>query len=132
MRTVDVAGFKKMNITEGEFANKFEFTVDKLIDSDFTYMVDRFQENLEIRIQIPLETFSDFEVCERCSDVVPVKELKSVQISADSKTGKVCDGCRWELTEDYYVCDMCYVPTHIDDFTDADYCQSCTDYINKD
>lgn len=132
MRTVDVAGFTKSNMTEGEFAHKVEKFLEETLGSQFTHISDNFEQNLEFRILIPLETFSDFEVCEKCSDVVPVKELKSVQVSADSKTGKVCDGCRWELTEDYYVCDMCYVPTHIDDFTDADYCQSCTAYINKD
>ena len=131
MRTVDVAGFKKMNITEGEFANKFEFTVDKLIDSNFTYMVDRFQENLEIRIMIPLETFSDFEVCERCADVVPVKELKSVQISADAENS-VCETCQWDLTENLHKCEGCEEFFPLEKFTDTDKCQTCTDHIHED
>jgi len=130
MRTVDVAGFTKSNMTEGEFAHKVEKFLEETLGSQFTHISDNFEQNLEFRILIPLETFSDFEVCERCSDVVPVKELKSVQISADAENS-VCETCQWDLTENLYKCEGCEEFFLLEDFTDTDKCQTCTDHIHE-
>jgi len=102
MRTVDVAGFTKSNMTEGEFAHKVEKFLEEELGSQFTYIVDNYQQNLEFRILIPLETFSDFEVCEGCTDVVPVKELKSVPVPdhLSKLEENRCEACQWDLTED--------------------------------